>query len=84
MTDTTAQPDRIWAQPPVCWCGPGPRHDRPRSVEYIRADRHDTAISELVEGLRGFVSYYPRGINLDLDDAQSAARALIAKYGDKT
>ena len=64
--------------------------------EYIRADLHAAAIAELVEGLREMCAAHDRIMgdthwrtndNTLWPDACAAgktARALIAKYGDKT
>jgi hypothetical protein len=90
MTDAL---ERIWV--PV-----DPEHDHygeaatgpvDGGTEYIRKDLNDAAIAELVGGLRGLLKAYEALCGMTGHDFHkqepthaASARALIAKYGDKT
>jgi len=88
MTDT---PERIWACKPRrgFGCRMGTYRDTPDHdvrTEYTRADLHAAAITELVEGLRRLADkdFGSQGWDESCERAAQKARALIAKYGDKT
>lgn len=56
-------------------------------VEYIRKDLSDAAIAELVEGLGILADCVDDGCfasEMEMATVMDNARALIAKYGDKT